>query len=312
MAAVSRGARAVQFASLSFDMSLYEIFSTCCSGGTLFIIRRGVTHRPRGAGPLRGRRARRRLSLPVVALQQLAEEFCEQPGLFASLRRVIVAGEQPTITRHVARLFEQLKGCVLHNHYGPSETHVATSFAATDSPRDWPRLPPIGRPIANAEIYLLDSRMQPVPAGVAGEVYIGGDCLARGYLNRPGLTAENFVPDPFAARPGARLYRTGDLARYLPDGNVEFLGRADHQVKVRGFRIELGEIEAALGRCTLRARRGGGRARRRAGARNVWPPTSSRTGRGRARRPASCAATRRSTCPTTWCLPPSSCSTRSR
>jgi len=247
MESVSRGLRTIQFSSLSFDVSLYEIFSTCCSGGTLFIIPESLRTDFAGLTRYVADHEIEKLFLPVVALQQIAEVYCEQPELFASLKMVIVAGEQPTITRPIARLFDQLKGCIFHNLYGPSETHVATGFMAKHPPHDWPTLPPIGRPIANTEIYVLDAEMQPAPIGVVGEVYIGGDCLARGYLNRPSATAEKFIPNPFGAR-GTRLYKTGDLARYLNDGNINFLGRADHQVKIRGHRIELSEIEIALGR----------------------------------------------------------------
>src|SRR6185369_14177119 len=132
------------------------------------------------------------------------------------------------------------------NHYGPTEaTVVATWAVVAETQVD--HTPSIGRPLPNTQIYLLSPDRQPVPVGACGELYIGGDCLARGYLNRADLTADKFVPNPFSRKPGARLYRTGDLARYLSDGNIEFVGRDDHQVKVRGFRIELSEIEFALG-----------------------------------------------------------------
>jgi acyl carrier protein len=141
------------------------------------------------------------------------------------------------------RFFEKLPHVELHNCYGPTEVSIdATSWVCD---RDSPVIS-IGRPIANQQVYILDRHLQPVPIGVAGEIYVGGAGVARGYLNRSDLTAEKFIDDPFSSKPGARLYRTGDLARFLPDGNIEFLGRLDNQVKLRGFRVELGEIEKAL------------------------------------------------------------------
>jgi acyl-coenzyme A synthetase/AMP-(fatty) acid ligase len=131
----------------------------------------------------------------------------------------------------------------LWNLYGPTETTIwSTGYLVRDGSE--PVL--IGRPLANTQCYILDENAHPVPIGVVGELYIGGDGLARGYLDRPELTAEKFLPDPFRSQPGARMYRTGDLARYMADGNIECLGRTDHQVKIRGYRIELGEIEAVL------------------------------------------------------------------
>jgi acyl-coenzyme A synthetase/AMP-(fatty) acid ligase len=136
----------------------------------------------------------------------------------------------------------------LVNFYGPTETVGSAAYWTSTSPgriQDGQTVP-IGRPIANMKVYILDPHMQPVPAGVPGELYIGGAGLARGYLRRPDLTAERFVPNPFSPLPEARLYKTGDRARFLPDGNIEYLGRLDYQVKIRGFRIELGEIETTL------------------------------------------------------------------
>ena len=244
---VGREGRTLQFASLSFDVSFQEMFSTWCAGGTLVLVDEETRRDPAALLRFIVDQRVERLFLPFVALHHLAEACGAQAMTPTYLREVITAGEQLQITPGLVRMFEQLPGCTLHNHYGPSETHVVTAFTLNGSPRDWPALPSIGQPIANTQIHLLDADRQSVPVDAEGEIYIGGDCLARGYLHRPELTDEKFVTDPFQP-PGssARLYKTGDLGRRRADGNIEFLGRIDHQVKIRGFRIELGEIEAML------------------------------------------------------------------
>ena len=244
---VSAGAKTLQFAPLSFDVSFQEIFSTWCSGGTLVLISEELRRDVVGLLHFLSEKAIERLFLPFVALQLLAEVADGQQAVPTSLREIITAGEQLKITRQIANWFTRLKSCTLHNHYGPSESHVVTAFTLTGLPSDWPALPPIGRPIANTQIYLLDASLRPAPVGVPAELYIGGEGLARGYLKRPALTAERFIPDPFGAEPGARLYRTGDVARLVAEGGeVEYVGRRDQQVKIRGYRIETGEIESAL------------------------------------------------------------------
>src|SRR5256714_1658740 len=248
LAMPAKSARTLQFASLNFDVSFQEIFSTLAAGASLLLVHDSVRVDIPALGRFIERNRVERFHLPVVVLQKLAEEFCDEPQARLSLREMMVGGEQLQITNAVVKLFSRLKDCALYNHYGPSETHVVTSFKLPCDPESWPALPPLGRPVANTEIYLLDSRLHPVPVGVPGELYIGGACLAHGYLNRPALTAERFVPHPFGGEPGARLYRTGDLARYLKDGEIEFIGRNDFQVKIRGMRIELGEIEVTLKR----------------------------------------------------------------
>jgi amino acid adenylation domain-containing protein len=238
--------RTLQFASLSFDVSFQETLSTLCAGAPLVLI--GEEARRDSSELLRVLCAERieRLFLPFVALHYLAETMEPEGVLPSSLREVNTAGEQLKITRAVRSMFASLPGCVLDNHYGPSESHLVSTFRLEGDTDVWPQLPPIGRPISNTQLYVLDSQMRAVPVGVTGELHIGGECLSRGYLNRPGATAGKFVPHPFAGELGARLYKTGDRARFLSDGNLEFIGRVDQQLKVRGFRVEPGEIEAAL------------------------------------------------------------------
>ncbi|MCW3095480.1 MAG: amino acid adenylation domain protein [Chthonomonadaceae bacterium] len=238
-------ARTLQFTSIGFDVSFQEIFSTWCSGSTLVLISEEDRRDPIALLRVLAEEKIERLFVPFAVLQHLALAHEEGSLLPRSVREVITAGEQLQITGAIKALFSG-DTATLHNHYGPTETHVVTAFTLEGSVEDWPALPPIGRPIANTQIRLLDSNWKPTAVGVPAELCIGGACLAREYLAHPGLTAEKFVSDPFSSQPGARLYRTGDLARYLPDGNIEFLGRIDHQVKIRGFRIELGEIETVL------------------------------------------------------------------
>jgi amino acid adenylation domain-containing protein len=241
-----QGAKTLQFASLNFDVSLQEFFLTWMSGGSLFLISEKIRREPKSLLRFIADNSIERLFLPVVAIQQLAE-VSEAKGIVPEqVREIIIGGEQLLINDKLLSFIKKLDGCELHNHYGPSECHVVTDLTLRGAPDDWPVVAPIGYPIDNLKIYLLDSNLEPVPAGMAGEVYIGGRSQARGYYNRPDLTAERFIPDPFGAEPGGRLYRTGDMARVIDGGALVFIGRVDHQVKVRGVRMELGEIEAAL------------------------------------------------------------------
>ncbi|HEY2738781.1 MAG TPA: amino acid adenylation domain-containing protein, partial [Thermoanaerobaculia bacterium] len=240
-------ARTLQFAAPSFDVSLQEMLVTWCAGGTLVAAPEEARRDPSLLVRLLRKQRIERLFLPFVALRQLAEQVSEQAAeLPVSLREVITAGERLQVTPQIRSFFQNLPACTLRNHYGPSETHVATEQILTGDSASWPTLPPIGRPIANTRAFLLDGAFLPVPVGTPGELLLGGQNLARGYIGRADWTAERFVPDGVSEEPGARLYRTGDLVRLRPDGAIEFLGRIDHQVKIRGFRVEPEEIEAAL------------------------------------------------------------------
>ena len=231
---VSEGSRVLQFASFGFDASVSEIFMALCSGAVLHLGRRDEGHRGTDVAEVLRREAITTVTLPPALLAVLGAD--ELPAL----ESVVTAGE--ACPPEVARRWRP--GRRFFNAYGPTETSVCASWA--ECTRDYERSVPIGRPLANTRLYVLDAGGQLAPEGDEGELYVGGVGVARGYLHRPALTAEKFTPDPFGGEPGARLYRTGDVVRYAPGGELEFVGRRDWQVKVRGYRVELGEVEALM------------------------------------------------------------------
>ncbi|MGE0127961.1 MAG: amino acid adenylation domain-containing protein [Blastocatellales bacterium] len=243
------GDRVLQFHSISFDAAVEEIFPTWLSGAALVLRDDAIPVPDSDLLRLIEREKLSVLNLPTAYWREWVSELARSgERLPDSLRLVIVGGDKATSERYAT--WRKLSGGGIRwiNTYGPTEAAViATFYEPTGDKKEeiWSE-PPIGHPIANTQVYLLNHNLDPVPLGASGELCIGGDGLARGYLNRAESSAEKFISNPFSEAPGARLYKTGDLARYLPDGNIQFLGRIDQQVKVRGFRIEPGEIEAAL------------------------------------------------------------------
>ncbi|HXQ72015.1 MAG TPA: amino acid adenylation domain-containing protein, partial [Pyrinomonadaceae bacterium] len=243
------GDRLLQFAPPGFDVSMEEIVSQLTIGATLVLRNDEMLTSASRFFDACAAWGVTVLNIPTQYWQELGRDLSELPnGIPESLRLVITGGDQALSTslREWLDTGKSLERIV--NNYGPTEATIVATSCAVTSADQWDSVP-IGKPISNTQSFILNQSLQPVPVGVAGELYIGGIGLARGYLNRPELTGGSFIPDPFAKDPGARLYRSGDLARYLPDGNIEFLGRIDTQIKLRGFRIELGEIESALLRC---------------------------------------------------------------
>jgi amino acid adenylation domain-containing protein len=234
---VSPTDRATQLAGPAFDASVWELWPYLAAGASIYI----ANEQTRVSPVL----LRDWLVFNKITISFLPTPLAESLLLLdwpvdVALRTLLTGGDQLHNYPLPSVPFD------LVNNYGPTENTVVATCGFIPAKERTNTPPPIGRPITNTQIYLLDAQLQPVPIGSPGELYIGGKSLARGYLNRPDLTKEKFIPNPFSHQPGSRLYKTGDLARYQPDGNIEFLGRIDHQVKIRGFRIELGEIEAAL------------------------------------------------------------------
>ncbi|MEX6690965.1 non-ribosomal peptide synthase/polyketide synthase, partial [Danxiaibacter flavus] len=232
----------LQFASLNFDVSFQEIFSTLCFGGSLYLIDNDLRRDTPGLVKFIKAYGITHLFMPYGALKNLAEQVCLFHENSLPIEEVIVAGEQLKLTEDICQLVNKDR-IKLVNQYGPTEAHVVTSYAIDVDHPSSSSLPPIGKPIYNTSIYMLRNARELLPIGVAGEICIAGECVARGYLNNNKLTAEKFVENPFG---GGRLYRTGDLGRWLEDGNIEYLGRIDDQVKIRGYRVEPGEIESVI------------------------------------------------------------------
>ncbi|MFF9352751.1 amino acid adenylation domain-containing protein, partial [Streptomyces sp. NPDC014734] len=238
------GRRVAQFTAISFDVSVQEILSALLHGSTLVVPDDDVRRDPAAFARWLGERRVNELYAPNLVIGAVSEEAAAQGLELPELTDIAQAGEALVLGDALRALFGRRQRR-LHNHYGPTETHAATSYTFAGEVADWPDTAPVGRPVRNARVYVLDELLRPVPAGVPGELYVAGAQLARGYLDRPGLTTERFVADPYGA-PGTRMYRTGDLAKWRADGQLEYLGRADDQVKLRGFRIEPGEIDSVL------------------------------------------------------------------
>jgi amino acid adenylation domain-containing protein len=232
--------RASWIAGVAFDASVWEIWPYLTAGASIHIPNEETRAHPQ---KLAEWIAREGLTI-CFAPTPVAEMILDEPSLRDSRLRYLLTGGDK-----LSRFARQDHGFALINHYGPTENTVVATCAHVPATTDEHAAPPIGRPIANTQAYILDEELEPVAVGVTGELYIGGAGLARGYLNRPELTAAAFIPNPFSSEPGTRLYKTSDLARYLADGNIEFIGRSDAQVKIRGYRIEPSEIEAVLDAC---------------------------------------------------------------
>jgi aspartate racemase len=231
----------LQFAPVSFDASTLEIWGPLLNGGRLVVFSPENPSLTELGGEIK-KRGINTMWLTAGLFHLLVDERLDD---LRGVKQLLAGGDVLSVN-HVTRFLNEMPGCQLVNGYGPTENTTFTCCHVMTSTSDVGATVPIGKPISNTHVYLLDQKLQPVPIGIRGELFAGGDGVARAYLKREELTSERFLADPFNDKPGARMYRTGDLARYRDNGDIEFLGRKDNQVKIRGFRVELGEIEAAI------------------------------------------------------------------
>lgn len=239
---LGRRRRTAQFAALGFDVAFQEMFASWTTGGTLVMLDEETRRDPRAIHAFLAARRIQRLYFPMAALQTLAEVATRDGAARLVLEDVIVAGEALEVTPAVRTFFASLQTCTLHNHYGPTETHVVTTETLLPPTAGWPSRPSIGRPVDGVVVRIVGPNGERVPLGVEGELWIGGVQLADGYIGQPTLTSERFVTDAT----GVRYYRSGDLVRQHRDGKLDFVGRVDDQVKIRGFRVEPSEVAAVL------------------------------------------------------------------
>ncbi len=239
---VEGGLKTLQFAPHSFDVSIQEILFSLATAGTLFMIENDTRYKMTLISEMIEKEEIELLTMPYSALNLFLGEV-ENIGQLKSLKHVITSGEQPYINTYLEKLLKTFPAIKFHNQYGPSETHVVSSFTVSGKDDPLPGKIPIGKPINNTQLYILDKDKELVPRGIAGDLYIGGYNVANGYINKPDLTDKRFIQNPFSE---GLIYESGDMALWNSAGDLEFLGRDDGQVKVRGYRIELGEIESCL------------------------------------------------------------------
>ena len=239
---IERGLKTLQFAPHSFDVSIQEILFSLATSGTIYQIENETRYKMSLIAELIEKQEIGILTMPYSALNLFLGEV-ENNNQLKSLKHIITSGEQPFINSTIEKLLKAYPCVMFHNQYGPSETHVVTSHTLSGKDDKLPGKIPIGKPINNTQILLLDKEMEFVPVGIPGDLYIGGFNVANGYINNSKLTDDSFIPNPFDE---GKLYKSGDVARWNNNGELEFLGRDDSQVKVRGYRIELGEIESCL------------------------------------------------------------------